>query len=97
MQQDSTTFKNSKTSKILFLLCIFLFVFSFLGQAINIYRFALVGAIFEILWLPVLAGIFVAPILSIILWVKEKFNVRSLNIYSILISVCTILLMFLHK
>jgi hypothetical protein len=97
MQKDSNTFKNSKTNKILFFLCIFLFVFSFLGQSINIYRFAVVGAIFEILWLPVLAGIIVVPILSIIYLIKEKFYLRSLNFYSILISVITILQVFLHK
>jgi hypothetical protein len=64
--------------------------FWWLGNSINVYRFALVGAIFEILWLPALAMLFLLPIASLILLIKEKVNIRSLYIYSFLIGMATI-------
>ena len=95
MKENLIPFKNSRTGKIFFILSITASGYWWLGQVINVYSFALVGAIFEILWLPVLAMLFVLPIISLILLVKEKFNVRSLYIYSILICVTTILFMIL--
>jgi hypothetical protein len=41
--------------------------------------------------------LFILPIISLILWVKEKFNLGSLYLYSILIVVATILLMIFSK
>ena len=68
--------------------------FWWLGQIINVYRFALVGAIFELLWLPAAVMLYALPIISLIMLVKEKVNVRTLYIYSILISVATLLFIF---
>lgn len=93
MKENLTPFKNSRTGKIVFILSIIVSGYWWLVQVTNVYSFALVGAIFEILWLPVLAMLFVLPIISLILLVKEKVNVRSLYIYSILIGVTTILFM----
>ena len=97
MKENLIPFKNSRTGKIFFILSITASGYWWLGQVINVYSFALVGAIFEILWLPVLAMLFVLPIISLILLVKEKFNVRSLYIYSILICVTTILFMIFNE
>jgi hypothetical protein len=85
MKESVKAFKNSKTSKIIFSLSIFASVFWCLGQVINVYSFALLGAIFEILWLPMLASLLFLPIISVVLWVKEKFNIKSLYLYSIII------------
>jgi len=68
-----------------------------LGQVINVYSFAVVGVIFEIFWLPVLALLFVLPIISMILLLKEKINIKSLYVYSTLLGVTTILIMILGK
>jgi hypothetical protein len=97
MKENLTVFKNSRSSKIVFILSIIVSVFWWLGQVINFYHFAIVGAIFELLWLPVLAMLFVLPIISLILLVKEKFNVRSLYLYSILMGVVTIMFMVFSK
>lgn len=97
MTKDLTTFNNSRTSKIVLILSVLVSGFWGLGQVINVYRFALVGAIFELLWLPMLAMIFILPIMSLRFLVKEQFNVRSLYLYSILIVVATILLMVFSK
>lgn len=97
MNEKLSSFKNSKTGKIVFLLSIIVAGYWWLGQAINVYRFAFVGAIFEILWLPVLLMLVVLPIISVIMLIKEKVNIRSLYIYSFLISVTTIFFMVFSK
>jgi len=96
MKEYSTLFKNSRTSKMVFLLSIIVSGYCLLGQVINVYSVALVGAMFEILWLPVLVMLFVLPIISMILLLKEKVYVRSLYVYSILLGVATILIMLFN-
>jgi hypothetical protein len=64
-----------------------------LGHNIDVYRFVLVGVIFEVLWLPTLAMLIFLPIISLILLVKEKFNIKSLYLYSIIIGIANILFM----
>ena len=94
MQQQVATFKNSKTAKLVFLLSILVSVFWCLVQVLNdVYRFAVVGALFEILWLPMIGGLFILPIISIIQLVKEKLDRRSLYLYSILIIAVAVLAM----
>ena len=97
MKENLNPFKNSRTGKIVFILSIIVSGYWWLGQVINVYRFAFVGAIYEILWLPVLLILFLLPIISLILLIKEKVNVKSLYIYSMLISVTTILFMVFSK
>jgi hypothetical protein len=97
MPEEIIVFKNSRISKIFFLLSVLVFAFWCLGQIINVYRFAVVGAIFEILWLPMLAMLLVLPIMSFIFWVNEKFNLRSFYLFTILIVVMTVLLMVFRK
>lgn len=97
MKENLTPFKNSRTGKIFFILSVFVSGYWWMGQVINVYNSALTGAIFEILWLPFLLILFVLPIISLILLLKEKFDVRSFNIYSIIISVITILFMIFSK
>jgi len=93
MKENLTPFKNSRIGKIVFILSIIVPGYWWLGHVINVYSFAFVGAIFEILWLPVLLMLFVLPIISLILLIKEKVNFRSLYLYSLLIGIATILFM----
>ena len=97
MKENLTQFKNSKTGKTVFILSIIVSGYWWLGQVMNVYGFAFVGALFEILWLPVLLMLFLLPIISLILLIKEKVNLRSLYIYSMLISVTTIFFMVFSK
>jgi small-conductance mechanosensitive channel len=97
MKENLTAFKNSGTSKTVLILSIFISGFWWLGKVINIYHFAFVGAIFEILWLPVLASLFILPIISLVFLVKEKFNIKSFYLYSVLISAVTILFMIFSE
>ena len=98
MVHATPTFKNSGLSKILLVLSIIIFIFWFLGQHTDIYRFAFVGAIFEFLWLFMLLALFILPILSIIFLIRERFNLRSFYLYILIITATNIILMiFLNK
>jgi len=97
MNEHLIPFKNTSRSKLIFLLSIVVSGYWWLTKGINVYSNAIVGAIFEILWLPVLGMLFLLPILSMTLLIKERVNVRSLYIYSILINITTICFMIFSK
>jgi phosphoglycerol transferase MdoB-like AlkP superfamily enzyme len=67
------------------------------GKSVNVYRSPVVSAVFELLWFPALIILFILPIVSLVYWVKEKFNSRSLNFYSLIIAVITILAIAILK
>ena len=88
---------KSRKSKIVFVLSLLLFAFWFTGQVINVYHYAFIGAMFEMLWLPMLAMLFVLPVVTLVFWAREKFIVKSLYLYSILIIVAVIIILLLQK
>ena len=88
-------FKNSRTSKIVFALSFIVFLFWLQGWVINVYKITIVGVIYEILWLPIIAMTFVLPVIILVLWFKEKFNLRSLYFYSLLLLSATVLFLTL--
>lgn len=97
MTDKISSFLNTKKSKTIFLLSLLVSIICILGRTINVYQFAIVGAIFEMLWLPVLGMLFLLPIISLVLLVKERVNLRSLYIYSILNGMATIFFMIFDK
>jgi len=46
----------------------------------------LYGVFFELLWLPMLIGLFCMPVLSFVLWAREQFSFPSWNIVGFLAS-----------
>jgi hypothetical protein len=97
MTHETTTFKNSSLSKIFFILSLIVFGFWSVGQIIDVYRYAAVGAIFEILWLFMLLMLFILPIIALVFLIKEKFSFKSLYLYTIIVTVINILLMIFIK
>ncbi len=92
MTDNSAAFIRAGNSKIVFILSILVSLFWIFGQVINVYHFPFIGAIVELLWVPVVAMTFLLPVVSFIFLVKEKFSLRSLNLYSLLIVAATILI-----
>ncbi len=87
--------KNKNTlSKIVFCLSVFVTAFWILSQLIDVYKIVLVGALFEILWLPMLALLFCLPLISIYHFIKEKYNFKSLYFFLFLIQLATIFVLF---
>jgi hypothetical protein len=97
MTNETTTFKNSSLSKIFFILSLIVLGFWSVGQIIDVYRYAAVGAIFEILWLFMLLMLFILPIIALVFLIKEKFSFKSLYLYTIIVTVINILLMIFIK
>jgi len=89
MTKEPVGHKGSKTSRIILLLSIILALFWYLARTNDVYSNAAIGALFEILWLPMLLLLFALPVFSFIFWRKEKFSSRSLYLYSFLISFST--------
>jgi hypothetical protein len=94
MYRRKVHFTNSRTSKVFLYLSLAGFTFFLLTQFVNFYQVAFVGAVFEFLWLPMLAAIFVIPVLSFIFWRQENYNLRSLHIIPILILFASIILIY---
>lgn len=91
MTENIPLFINTKTNKIIFLLSIVASVIWVIGRTINVYHFVVVGAIFEMLWLPVMGLIIILTVSSLLFWIKDQFNFRSLNLYSFIIVLMTII------
>ena len=90
MGNSTIAFKNSTLSKILFTLSILIFLFWFVNHTVDINNYALVGAIFDLLWLFMLVKLCIIPVLSFTYLIREKFNFRSLHLYTIIIAVTNI-------
>ena len=83
--------------KAVLFLSILVSLFWLASRFINLYQFALVGAIFEILWLPMILMVFCLPVISFYYLLKEKLSVNSTYLYSILIMSFTFLIILFFK
>lgn len=71
-----------------------LFVTVVLARTVDVYRYALVGGIFEFIWFPSLLILFVLPVPVFIYWHKEKYSISSPHLYSIMLLIATFFLLF---
>jgi hypothetical protein len=97
MQTEFKKNSNSTLSKTLFILSIEVSLFFMIGNLVNVYRFALVGAIYEIVWLPNLALLFSLPLVSLYFLGKEKKKLHSLFFYSIVLLTISILILLINQ
>ena len=80
-------------SRVIFALTITVSLYWFLPLLINVYRFPVIGAIYEILWIFMIVALFALPVFTFMSWAKIKFDFRSLYFYSFIISAISILLL----
>jgi hypothetical protein len=86
-----TVINKAKTPKIVFLLSLLTSIFWCLGQLVNVYYFPIVGVIFELLWLPMIALLIVLPTLSLVYLLKKVEKRKPLYLLSFLMVVATVL------
>ena len=86
-----------KRSIIVFVLTIIVTLYWYFPLLTNVYRFPVIGAIYESLWIFMILGLFALPVVSFIFWAKIKFNLRSLYFYSLIISLLSILFLVTSK
>ena len=88
------TVKQQRFGSILFILASANAIFWIIAFSINIYKYALVGGIFEFLWLPGMLITFLVPLVAGSLWYKERFTLRSINLFTILITIAGFVLRY---
>ena len=60
-----------------------------IANLVNVYEYAVVGALFEIMWLPVILIGFAVPVVALMFWIREKFRIRSPFMYIAALSIVT--------
>ena len=84
---------NAKTGTIILVINVLFLAVWMVAQNINIYKVVLVGAIYEMIWLPLIICLFSLPIVSFIFWKKDSFNIKSKFLYLIVLAVLSITLL----
>lgn len=87
---------NRKRGFLLAGLTIIVFIFWIFGRSIDIYKDAVVGAVFEILWLTMLAMLFAIPLVSLFFWSKEKWSLRTVYPFCLVLHLILVLFWFLE-
>jgi len=94
MREGLSSFKNSALNKALFSVSIITILYWWTAKSLNVYKYAFLGAIFELLWLVMIAAVFIGPVFSILLFLRDRYNPRSLVLYSFLcqiVALCILL------
>lgn len=94
---DSTAGSNSIISKLFLLSSLVVSAFWISSQIIDVYRYTVVGVIYEILWFPMIGLLAVLPVAAFIFGLKERFYAKSFYLYSILIIGSTIFILIFYN
>ena len=97
MSDRPASFKNSGINQVLFILSIITILYWLTAKSLNVYNNAFIGAVFELLWLPMIASAFIGPVFSIILFVKDKYNPGSLILYAAVLQIVTLYILIFFK
>lgn len=89
MNQMYTFIERQK--RAVFALSVLLLFFWTVSNCINVYKYIIVGAVFELLWLPMLLLFFLLPIINLVMLIKNKLSLKSLWFYGLLLNVAMIL------
>lgn len=93
MKGESKHFTNFYTGHVAILFSLitsgyWIFVYSF-----NVYKYMLVGAIYELLWVFMVPLLFLVPIVSVLAVIVNKFKEINYYIISILLNIGTFIWM----
>ena len=84
---------NSKTGTIILVINVLFLAVWIVAYNINVYKVVLIGAIYEMIWLPLIICLFALPIVSFIFWRKDSFKIKSKFLYLIILAVLSITLL----
>src|SRR5687768_4104803 len=97
MTSKISLYQSKKTNVVLFLLSLVTFGYWMTSNSINVYQFPITGAMFELLWLPMLAFLLLIPIGAIMTLIKQKALLDSLSFYAGLLIALTVILLLSHN
>ena len=93
---ETTTFKNKNQALLILTLALIVTIlFWLVGNTIDVYKYAAVGAIFEMAWFPVILATFTLPVISLVFFFKDGKSIKSWFLYLAIISVMLIVFYFL--
>lgn len=92
-------FTNKNSARAVFILSVFSFTYWLLVLFViaDDYKSAAMGALYEILWLPMLVCIVALPVISIFLMIKTKFSPGSFQFFSLVFCIATLCLILLKQ
>jgi len=93
MAEREKHFEGKQIRIIIFLLSIFSIAFTTAGLFLDVYHFRITGAVYEMLWLPMILCVFTLPVLTLFFLLRDGFDLRSLYFYALVISVANILML----
>lgn len=90
--ETRTVSKPRPAEKIIFVLSIASLIFwvSYWLMIDDIYKIAFIGAVYELLSIPMLASIIILPVFSFIQWLKKRFRIDILPFYSLIMNMIVI-------
>lgn len=97
MPGHSNSFNRPGINKLMFISGLFALLFCFLTKSWNVYNYSITGAVFELLWLPVMIIVFIGPIFSISLFFKDNYNPRSLALYAAILQLTAMMILIFFK
>ena len=77
---------------LLFALSISILLYWLLCNTIDVYKYAILGVFYEIIWFPMLVMLFVLPIINTYSMLKTKN--RQIHYFSLLLNMITLLIVF---
>ena len=90
---NKSLIKRNQPAFYLLLVSLFSSMYILFAQQ-NVYKYVISGVFFELFWLPILLSLIIVPVVSIILWIKKGWKIRSPEFATIIISVFNLILMF---
>lgn len=83
-----------KKSRIILVLSFLVLVYWVIASSVDVYQYVVVGAIYELLWFPFLLLFFALPIINLVMFVKNKFSLKKLWLYALLINGFTVFCLY---
>jgi hypothetical protein len=84
---------NTQLPKYIFALSFIVSLFWIIGNYTDVYAHKITGAAFEMLWLPMMAMLFILPAISVFLWYKRRFSLHSLYLWCLLMIALAVVFM----
>lgn len=87
-------FQDKKTAQIVFLVSLLVSMYWIGVQNIDVYQWAFIGAIFEMMSLLFIGALFSIPLLILVLSIINKLNISVWYYISFVITITTLILLF---
>lgn len=83
---------NPHADKILFAGTLLVCLYWLTGLRVNVYEYAFAGAIFELLFFPMILFFIALPVLAVVQLTRQRFSFRSFCWYALLLQLITLLI-----